>query len=187
MKIIVPSLSRIFPFFAALAVIFIAGTIFYDLFLLKALALIFSATGGVMSILIYLRPSDLVDREHIKLLQQEIDNTYYEFKNELNELKKKIKEEVKFFQNELSSFEDKYIALWVAYQKDKGETFEAVVKTLAKTERNIVLDKGQTTIDLEREKMGNEALLKTLESMLDIIKKIKIGKGYRLDFHHVSH
>jgi hypothetical protein len=83
--------------------------------------------------------------------------------------------DVKYFQNELTNFEAKYIALWVAYQEKDREMFEEVIKIMAKTERNLVLEKGQSTIELEREKRESETIFKVLDSVSGIAKKTRKG------------
>ncbi len=51
--------------------------------------------------------------------------------------------------------------------------FEEVINILAKTERNIVLEKGQSTIDIEREKMEKETIFRVLDSVSGNAKKAK--------------
>lgn len=58
--------------------------------------------------------------------------------------------EIKYFQNEVTSMESKYMALRLAAQSDSGEHLASAIDSLAKTERNFILKKDQTTVDLER-------------------------------------
>lgn len=58
--------------------------------------------------------------------------------------------EIKYFQNEVTSMESKYMALRLAAQSDSGEHLASAIDSLAKTERNFILNKDQTTVDLER-------------------------------------
>ena len=85
--------------------------------------------------------------------------------------------DVKYFQNELTRFEAKYIALWAAYQEEDRAMFEKILEILARTERNVILEKGQSTIDLERERSEKETMFKVIDSLSGaasgITKKVK--------------
>jgi hypothetical protein len=65
--------------------------------------------------------------------------------------------EIKYFQNEITSMESKYLALKVALESSEKETINYVVEQLAKSERNFILEKGQSTVDLERAKNDQAA------------------------------
>ena len=65
--------------------------------------------------------------------------------------------EIKYFQNEITSMESKYLALKVALESSEKESINYVVEQLAKSERNFILDKGQSTVDLERAKNDQAA------------------------------
>ncbi len=58
--------------------------------------------------------------------------------------------EIKYFQNEVTSIEAKFMALRLAAQSDSLEHLTSAIDSLAKTERNFILKKNQTTVDLER-------------------------------------
>lgn len=58
--------------------------------------------------------------------------------------------EIKYFQNEVTSIESKFMALRLAAQSDSDEHLAGAIDNLAKTERNFMLNKDQTTVDLER-------------------------------------
>lgn len=81
--------------------------------------------------------------------------------------------EIKYFQNEISNFEAKYVSLRLAYANKDKSVFDEVLKILARTERNYVLEKGQSTIDIEREKVEKEAVPKIIDSVSEVIKTIK--------------
>jgi hypothetical protein len=59
-------------------------------------------------------------------------------------------EDIKFFQNELTNVETKYAALEAALAHQDGALSRQVISLVAKTERNFVLKKGESTVDLER-------------------------------------
>ena len=60
--------------------------------------------------------------------------------------------EIKYFQNELTTLEAKYTALYVAIQGGAPEAIRQITTALAATERNVVLNKGQSTVELEQSK-----------------------------------
>jgi hypothetical protein len=61
--------------------------------------------------------------------------------------------EIKYFQNEVTSIEFKFMALRLAAQSDATEHTTSVIDNLSKIERNFILNKDQTTVDLERAKI----------------------------------
>ena len=61
--------------------------------------------------------------------------------------------DMKYFQNELTNIESKLTALNIAVHGDDNALKAKVVESLLATERNFVLKKGETTIDLEVSKM----------------------------------
>ena len=65
---------------------------------------------------------------------------------------------IKFFQNEMTNFESKFLALRAAEHKNDEASIAEVIRQLALTERNIVIQKGQTTVDLERSKAEKETI-----------------------------
>ncbi len=81
--------------------------------------------------------------------------------------------EIKYFQNELSNVESKIIALKTAMLVEQPELIAEVVKELVKTERNYILKKDETTVDLERTKLEKEDNKHLLDSITQIIKDIK--------------
>lgn len=62
--------------------------------------------------------------------------------------------EIKYFQNELTNIEARNLALQVALRDDDLDVRTQVVGELAKTERNFILEKGQTTVEIERERIS---------------------------------
>lgn len=73
--------------------------------------------------------------------------------------------EIKYFQNEITSLELKYLALRASMIASAEDSVSDVVKVLINSERNIILEKGQTTYELEKYKFDqgiNGELLKSL-------------------------
>ena len=62
--------------------------------------------------------------------------------------------EIKYFQNEITT-KSKYLALKVASYIGNEESIKSVITNLFSTERNFILSKGQSTVDLERAKKSN--------------------------------
>jgi len=76
--------------------------------------------------------------------------------------------EIKYFQNEITNLESKQIALKTAVEYGDVTMITAMVASLASTERNHVLSKDQTTVELEKakiEQQGRGDLLKALQDL----------------------
>jgi hypothetical protein len=67
-------------------------------------------------------------------------------------------DEIKYFQNELTNAELKFSALETALLNRDPESLRQVISALATTERNFVLDKGQTTVELEKNRITQTTL-----------------------------
>lgn len=59
-------------------------------------------------------------------------------------------EEEKYYQNELTNLESKYAALTTAIQLEQDQTSQKVIAALSETERNHILEKGQSTIEIQK-------------------------------------
>ena len=66
--------------------------------------------------------------------------------------------EIKYYQNEMTNIEAQYTALLVALEKDDDQLKADILIQMAKTERNFVLSKGQTTVDLQQRTVDNETM-----------------------------
>lgn len=80
-------------------------------------------------------------------------------------------QEIKYFQNELTNVEAKQIALITAIDHGDKETVTAMVESLAATERNHVLSKDQTTVELEKARLDRDGRGDILRTLQDLIKK----------------
>lgn len=79
-------------------------------------------------------------------------------------------DEIKYFQNELTNIESKLIAVEIALlQKDK-EMLKSVLDMLLQTERNFILKKGETTVELERAKSESENMQNILKAVPEFFK-----------------
>jgi hypothetical protein len=81
--------------------------------------------------------------------------------------------EIKYFQNEMTNVESKYISFLVASRLKDEKIFTEIIKDLVMTERNYVLEKGQTTVDLEKIKAEKETFSDIVPKILDFANKNK--------------
>lgn len=65
---------------------------------------------------------------------------------------------IKYFQNEMTTIETRFISLMGGLIVGDKETTRLIVGELAKTERNFVLTKGQTTVEIEKLKLEKSSL-----------------------------
>jgi len=73
--------------------------------------------------------------------------------------------EIKYFQNELTNVESRALATQVARHANDPDLLRKIALNLASTERNFVLERGQSTVDLERERMSQAANEKLLDAL----------------------
>jgi len=83
-------------------------------------------------------------------------------------LYKKNLDEIRFFQNEISNLDYKWAALAVSAGND--DLIKISVENLISTERNYLLKPGETTIELEREKMEKNEILEIVKDVASIMK-----------------
>ncbi len=74
--------------------------------------------------------------------------------------------DIKYYQNEITNLEARYLSLQMARTLGSQETLNMVLENIVKTERNFILKKGQTTVELEKEKIDIE----NKNQFFDIIK-----------------
>lgn len=79
---------------------------------------------------------------------------------------------IKYFQNELTNVESKHIALAVAFE-GTPELQTVVVQALSNTERNFLLNKDQTTVELEKDRLANEATATLAGKFGDLIQRVR--------------
>ena len=76
--------------------------------------------------------------------------------------------EIKYFQNEITNIESKAMALRAAAHPGNETSMKDVILKLSQTERNYVLRKGETTVDVERSKMEKETVASLLDTILNV-------------------
>lgn len=81
--------------------------------------------------------------------------------------------EIKYFQNELTNIEAKQIAMRAAFDAPGNSTVAAVVAKLSDTERNHILAKDQTTVELEKAKLESESKVAFGKFVSDFFQKVK--------------
>lgn len=84
-------------------------------------------------------------------------------------LYKKNLEDIKYFQNEVTNLESKYLAILYAFESNNGQVKAKVIEKLMDTERNFVLKKDETTIDLEKNRIDAQSSNSTVQALKDII------------------
>lgn len=82
--------------------------------------------------------------------------------------------EIKFFQNEMTTIEQRHFALSISLLQDDASVTSAILETIASTDRNNVLEKGQSTIDIEKARL--EAGGNTVDVLKSIIPLIQRGR-----------
>lgn len=79
--------------------------------------------------------------------------------------------EIKYFQNELTNIESKLAAVQFSYLTGNQEALRSSIEALSKTERNFILEKGQTTVELERAKAESELTRNIIKTIPDFFKR----------------
>lgn len=73
-------------------------------------------------------------------------------------LYKQSLDEIKYFQNEITNIENKYLGSYLATELPATESISSVIHHLMSTERNFILDKGQSTAQIELKKIESSTL-----------------------------
>lgn len=81
-------------------------------------------------------------------------------------------DEIKYFQNELTNIESKLSAVQFAYITNNEAALKISLESLANTERNFILSKGQTTVELEKAKSESELTRNIISTIPDLFKKV---------------
>ncbi|WP_426427064.1 hypothetical protein [Pseudomonas palmensis] len=81
--------------------------------------------------------------------------------------------EIKYYQNELTNIELKYISLRAAIQLDRNDTAHKVISNFSETERNHVLEKGQSTIELKKIELEKNQFIEVAKSLVSLSPKAK--------------
>ena len=79
--------------------------------------------------------------------------------------------EIKYFQNELTNIEAQWIALRTAVILNDGNTTQEIVKKIGSTERNFVISKRQTTVDIEKARIEKEGIAQITKYLPTLLHK----------------
>jgi hypothetical protein len=85
--------------------------------------------------------------------------------------------DIKYFQNELSNIDSKLIALYYAKNDDNKEIYYFILKELGKTDRNHILKKGETTVELEKFKCDKSEHYSLMDLISQLLQKLKESSG----------
>lgn len=79
-------------------------------------------------------------------------------------------DDIKYYQNELTNIESKNLALQIAKQSNNHKLLTLCVEEFLSTERNFILEKDQSTIEIEKERISSNNTNNTLQVLKDIFK-----------------
>ncbi|MCN8034018.1 hypothetical protein MLF08_16375 [Escherichia coli] len=79
-------------------------------------------------------------------------------------------DEIKYFQNEITNIEMKVMSLKYAQEFKNEDMIKELAMLLMKTERNFILEKGQTTVSIEKDRLQNLSDSKLTTMISEIIK-----------------
>ncbi|WP_323940827.1 hypothetical protein [Aeromonas hydrophila] len=79
--------------------------------------------------------------------------------------------EIKYFQNELTNVESRIVALELAHSSKNNEAISSVIASLVATERNFILQRGETTVELEKAKSESDMMRKIISAIPNLFKK----------------
>ncbi|MCK7339739.1 hypothetical protein [Enterobacter cloacae] len=79
-------------------------------------------------------------------------------------------EEVKYFQNELTNIDSKVLGIKFLKDVRNEELMGEVIRNLMATERNFILEKGQSTVSLEQQRLRNDEGKNVAEVLKEITK-----------------
>jgi len=86
-------------------------------------------------------------------------------------------DEIKYYQNELTNLESKHIALVSAIEQKNPEVITEVIRKLATTERNRILSKTQTAVELEAAKLDKGGLAELAKQLAETVQILLPKKG----------
>lgn len=127
------------------------------------------------SFLTYLYQGERIKKDSIEIFIQMLPRLSFVFIIELFayfflRLYKTGLDEIKYFQNELTNIESKLISVEVAYITKNDEAMKEALNVLVQTERNFILKKSQTTVELERAKSESENMQNILKAIPTFLK-----------------
>lgn len=79
--------------------------------------------------------------------------------------------EIKYFQNEITNIESKHLAVALALANDSSDGVACAIEQLSKTERNHILNKGQTTVEIEKARTEQQLTNSVMEKVSSLFSK----------------
>ena len=80
-------------------------------------------------------------------------------------------DEIKFFQNEITNIDSRVIALEAAIMAQDYEALRKLIDELARTERNFRLQKGESTVELERAKLDSQGVRDFVANLTKVVRR----------------
>lgn len=81
--------------------------------------------------------------------------------------------DAKYYQNELTNLELKYISLDAALYLKRADITHKVISEFSETERNHILEKGQSTIELKKIELEKNQFIEVTKSLVSLAPKSK--------------
>ena len=79
-------------------------------------------------------------------------------------------DDVKYYHNELTNVDSKLIALRASMVVKDDATLKAIATVLSKTERNYILKRGETTVDIEKYKLESKGITDGLKQAVEVVR-----------------
>ncbi|MEH6343462.1 MAG: hypothetical protein V7785_00120 [Bermanella sp.] len=79
--------------------------------------------------------------------------------------------EIKYFQNEITNVESKHLAVALAINNSSEEGVLNSIENLVKTERNHILEKGQTTVEIEKARTEQQLTNSVMDKLGSVFSK----------------
>lgn len=79
-------------------------------------------------------------------------------------------DDIKYYQNELTNIESKNLAVQIAKQSNNHKLLSLCVEEFLGTERNFILEKDQSTIEIEKERINSNNNNNLLMALKDMVK-----------------
>lgn len=88
-------------------------------------------------------------------------------------LYREIIKDVKYYRNEITNIEARLLALYAIDSSKHSEALNGLVDELSKVERNFVIDKKHTTVELEKSKHDSNVMVSAIEKVTKLINTAK--------------
>jgi len=81
-------------------------------------------------------------------------------------------DDIKYLTNEITNVKMKLIALKASFLKDEGDYTGEVLIVLSKTERNFILKKNESTVEVQKLRIESDEQSKFMENIASIFKGV---------------